>query len=201
METVVHDSKQAILDAAEHIVARDGYAGLSMRELSKQSGLAKSTLYHYFEDKHQIYLSMLERDMEIHRAKLHAATQEPGDARHRLEHIIRVYIDLLNRRGSVALNALRRTELDRDLLEMFRRNRPLIIAPVADVLQQGIDDGIFRPVDVELTVLSLFSMMNGFLAQRLLFECGTAGETALEADMIQHTVDLFLHGVCARLEA
>ncbi|MEZ4581801.1 MAG: TetR/AcrR family transcriptional regulator [Caldilineaceae bacterium] len=68
METFASDSKQAILDAAEHIIARDGYAGLSMRELSKQSGLAKSTLYHYFVDKHEIYLSVLERDMEIHRA-------------------------------------------------------------------------------------------------------------------------------------
>lgn len=195
METLVTDSKQAILDAAEHIIARDGYAGLSMRELSKQSGLAKSTLYHYFADKHEIYLSVLERDMEIHRAQLCAAAEEPGNALDRMERMIRVYIDLLNKRGSVALNALRRTELEGDLIDMFRRNRPLIIAPIANVIQQGIDDGVFRPVDVELTVMSLFSMMNGFVAQRLLFECDTVGEAALESEMIEHTLDLFLNGI------
>jgi AcrR family transcriptional regulator len=195
VETLVTDSKQAILDAAEHIIARDGYAGLSMRELSKQSGLAKSTLYHYFADKHEIYLSVLERDMEIHRTQLCAAAAEPGNALDRMERMIRVYIDLLNKRGSVALNALRRTELEGDLIDMFRRNRPLIIAPIANVIQQGIDEGAFRAVDVELTVMSLFSMMNGFVAQRLLFECDTVGEATLESEMIEHTLDLFLNGI------
>lgn len=195
METLTTDSKQAILDAAESIIARDGYAGLSMRELSKQSGLAKSTLYHYFVDKHEIYLSVLERDMEIHRSQLCAAAEEPGNALVRMERMIRVYIDLLNKRGSVALNALRRTELEGDLIEMFRRNRPHIIAPIASVIQQGVDEGVFRPVDVELTVMSLFAMMNGFVAQRLLFDCDTAAETALEHDMIEHTLDLFLNGI------
>ena len=197
VETFASDSKQAILDAAEHIIARDGYAGLSMRELSKQSGLAKSTLYHYFVDKHEIYLSVLERDMEIHRARLCAAAEEPGDALARIQRVIRVYIDLLNERGSVALNALRRTELEGDLIDMFRRNRPLIIAPIAGVIRQGIADGIFRPVDVDMTVMSLFALMNGFVAQRLLFECASMGETALEAEMIEHTLDLFLNGIKA----
>ncbi|MFV0644049.1 MAG: TetR/AcrR family transcriptional regulator, partial [Sphingomonadaceae bacterium] len=63
MEVIATDSREAILNAAEQIINYAGYAGLSMRELSTQSGLAKSTLYHYFEDKHQIYLSVLERDM------------------------------------------------------------------------------------------------------------------------------------------
>ena len=61
-EVITVDSRQAILNAAEGILNRSGYAGLSMRELSRESGLAKSTLYHYFEDKHQIYLSVVERE-------------------------------------------------------------------------------------------------------------------------------------------
>ena len=50
MDVIATDSKETILNAAEHIIVHAGYAGLSMRELSKQSGLAKSTLYHYFDD-------------------------------------------------------------------------------------------------------------------------------------------------------
>lgn len=47
-----------ILDAAEKIFARDGFEHASMNEIAKESEFTKRTLYQYFEDKSDLYLSV-----------------------------------------------------------------------------------------------------------------------------------------------
>lgn len=47
-----------ILDAAEKIFARDGFEHASMNEIAKESEFTKRTLYQYFEDKNDLYLSV-----------------------------------------------------------------------------------------------------------------------------------------------
>lgn len=51
--------RQYILDAAEIIFARDGYENASMNEIAKLSEFTKRTLYQYFADKADLYISTL----------------------------------------------------------------------------------------------------------------------------------------------
>lgn len=44
-------TKQKILACAKVLFARDGYEGLSMRVLAKESGVGLSSIYHFFKDK------------------------------------------------------------------------------------------------------------------------------------------------------
>jgi AcrR family transcriptional regulator len=193
---VTIDSKQAILNAAEGILNRSGYAGLSMRELSRESGLAKSTLYHYFEDKHQIYLSVVERDMVEFREQILAAIDTDGNAVERLRSMISAYFTLLNERGIIALHAFRRSgDLECELSDLFREHRPKMMDPLIEVVQEGIDEGLFRPVNAELTVVTIFGMVNGFLAQRLISGDDSKDYTGREAELADHTISLLLDGL------
>lgn len=49
--------EKEIIDAAEKIFARDGYAHASMNEISREAEFSKRTLYQYFENKSDLYLS------------------------------------------------------------------------------------------------------------------------------------------------
>jgi len=195
--TVTTHSKQAILDAAEQILTLHGYAGLSMRELSRQSGLAKSTLYHYFHDKNEIYISVLERHIAIVGDHINAASHVEGDAAARLRAVIQAYFDMISVRGIFTLGALRRMgELDRpQLSSIYNQHRQYIVAPIAAIIQEGIDADQFRPVDPEMTVTSLFGMMNGFLINKLIFKLGLMEAGEVDNDIVEHTSDLFLHGI------
>lgn len=198
-ETISTNSKDVILDAAEHLIAEHGYAGLSMRELSKHSGVAKSTLYHYFQDKREIYLSVLERDMTLLQRQLTEAAAAPGrSVSDRLRAIIETYVDIVSDRGIIALNALRRAgEFDGELSGFFHEHRHAFMQPFRSILQDGIDQGVFRAdLDIDLSILSLVGMMNSFYAQRLLFECG--GEDIFmppRDEIIEHTLSLYLQGI------
>jgi AcrR family transcriptional regulator len=51
--------KQFIIDAAVKIFSKDGFEPASMNEIAKEAGYTKKTLYQYFEDKADIFLSVL----------------------------------------------------------------------------------------------------------------------------------------------
>ena len=51
-------ARDAILDAAWELVAEQGLAGLSMRDLARRAGITTPTVYAYFDSKNAIYDAM-----------------------------------------------------------------------------------------------------------------------------------------------
>ncbi len=47
----MHDKKERILNATEHLLAKHGFSGLSMSMIAKEAGVATGTLYTHFTDK------------------------------------------------------------------------------------------------------------------------------------------------------
>lgn len=192
--TMAVDSRELILDAAERIITQRGYSGLSMRELARESGLAKGTIYHHFRDKRDVCLRMIERVMDASRARVTAAAEGPGGYRQRLQALIETYFDLIRDRRPVILATLRElSEEDREARSLFREHSRGLIEPIAGIITEGMAAGEFRRVDPELSALSLLGMMNGFVAHRLLVD-----ETEIEARTIEHTLELFLCGLLRR---
>jgi TetR/AcrR family transcriptional regulator len=54
-------TRQAILNAAQTIIARDGFSGARIDEIAKASGYNKSLIFQYFTDKAGLYRAVIER--------------------------------------------------------------------------------------------------------------------------------------------
>lgn len=57
-------SRRRILDAAAEIAGERGYAGTSMGEVLKRSGLPKSSIYWHFADKDALFAAVIEDSYE-----------------------------------------------------------------------------------------------------------------------------------------
>lgn len=55
---------EIILKEAAQLIGRKGYAGTSFQEIADKVGIHKSTLFHYFKNKEQMLLLILERSIE-----------------------------------------------------------------------------------------------------------------------------------------
>lgn len=53
------NTKTKIFSVAAHLFAEKGYNGVSMREISEQSGVSKPTIYYYFGSKEGIYQELV----------------------------------------------------------------------------------------------------------------------------------------------
>ncbi|MEL6869173.1 MAG: TetR/AcrR family transcriptional regulator [Pseudomonadota bacterium] len=70
------ETKQRILDAAEALFARDGFASVTVRQIMKQAGADVALAYYHFESKRDLFDAVLMRRAETMNAIRHAALDE-----------------------------------------------------------------------------------------------------------------------------
>jgi len=60
------EKRDAILDIASDIFLKRGYQGASVNEMSRKSGISKETFYRYFTNKEQLFLAVIDKELEIY---------------------------------------------------------------------------------------------------------------------------------------
>ena len=76
-------SRELVLDAAERVMAEDGFEAATVARVVKEAGIPLSSVYHYYGSKDGILLAVMERGAERFFADLPdrpAAARTPGGA-------------------------------------------------------------------------------------------------------------------------
>jgi len=186
-ESTTPDSKDAILDAAQGLIALYGYAGFSIRDLSRESGLAKGTIYHHFRDKREIYRSVMERDFSELVGGLEEAVARVEDPVVWLGCFVRAYLRQANERRTHIRALLRELgAMEGEMRQMALKIREGVAGPVAAVIQRGIAQGRFRDVPPQVAVMALIGALNTYIAWQLVVDEDSVDESV--ADMILNTI-------------
>jgi TetR/AcrR family transcriptional regulator len=143
-------SRDKILDVAEALFARRGFAGVGLREVADRVGLGKSSLFHHFKSKADLYLAVLRRVFERIDASV-PAVAESGTHAERLTRTIDALIDALAEHPTTARLLLRGLFEDDDLPEEaepaladVEAQIERILGRVLALLHSGIEAGAFR---------------------------------------------------------
>lgn len=194
VEAEFSPQKQAIVDAARGLFLKYGYEGLSIRDLAEHCGLAKATIYHHFRDKREIFLSVLSHGVMVmhqHIAEAVAAEQTPVD---KLRAGVNAYCEMLVERRMFFLWSVRaNAETEEQLRAFVHSHKDFFLGPLTEVLQEGIDTGVFRGIDAQMSVLCLFGMLNASMAYHIM-----SNETPDSSEIAARVLDLFLSGVSAK---
>jgi AcrR family transcriptional regulator len=83
--------REALLDAADRIVQRDGPA-VSMASIAAEAGITKPILYRHFGDKNGLYGALAERHTDRLLATLRDALATEGTPRQRVERTVDAYL-------------------------------------------------------------------------------------------------------------
>jgi len=154
-------SRDKILDCAEQLFARRGFAGIGLAEVAEQVGLSKSSLFHHFSSKAQLYAAVMARILDRIEAELMRSLALGGTPVERLDRWIDVVIDLFASRPTYARLLLRSLfeddELTGALPEEQHVNTTLrhIVGAAERLLREGMEDGVFRPANVAHTVQTI----------------------------------------------
>ncbi|MFD3927957.1 TetR/AcrR family transcriptional regulator [Streptomyces sp. NPDC058614] len=76
------DKRQAILDAAFTVFARQGYANTCVKEIAEEAGVAKPTVYNHLSDKENLFRHAMEAAADLVSAENLAVVErlrDPGD--------------------------------------------------------------------------------------------------------------------------
>lgn len=163
------ETREAILDACDRIMARWGFRKMTMDDLAKEAGISKRTIYGYFPSKLEVGLSSIGRVVQAATEELAqiATSSNPPPQRLRC---------MLERRVMVRVLAVQ--DYHQSLDELFEAVRPSYMARrrdafareaqlFADVLLQGRAQGKFAFEDAAATAESLLLATNAFLPYSL----------------------------------
>jgi AcrR family transcriptional regulator len=187
----VSPQKAELINIAHQLIAEFGYDGFSIRDLAHRSGLATATIYHHFRDKEDIFLHVLEVDAVTVHSRAMMIVNGEGEPLAKLQQLIHSHSRMLYEDRLVAMSTMRRIKSMEDRLDWFlTRILPLLSEPIQLVLEQGVAQGVFRPMDTQLAALSLL----GLLHQHCIFALVLDMQERSEA-IGDHVVTLFLHGI------
>ena len=157
-------SREKILDAAEGLFAKRGYAAVGLREVAEVVGLGKSSLFHHFRSKPQLYAAVAARILVRIEARVVQAVAGGGDAVERLERWLDEVVDVLAENPTYARLLLRSLfeddDLPGDLPEEIEGHAATqrLMAGASALLREGMSAGLFRVANVQHLLLNLVGL-------------------------------------------
>ena len=160
------ERRSQILDAATKVFARFGFNKARMDDIVEESGLSKGTLYWYFDSKDDIIIAILKRVLGYEFRKLESIRDSDASARQRLEEFVAFMVNDIDHMMPImplfydffALG-LRQKKVRFVLAELLK----VMNDTMGPIIQEGIKNGEFRPVDVHEATLAVGAMLEGTL--------------------------------------
>jgi len=154
-------TREKIVETAEGLFARFGFAGVGMRAVADSVGVSKSALFHHFPTKRALWAAVLERSMLEFDARIAAAADRAGTALERMRLCIEAVIDSLVEnpaRAPLLLRSLFEVEDEEPVDAAAREVLERVLGRVAAGLEAGLVSGELRPVSVPHTLQSLIGL-------------------------------------------
>ncbi len=149
-------TKNKILDEALIMFAENGYKGTNLRDLAARLGLSKSALYKHFDDKEDIWNSLLDR-MEIYYAERFGSESsrppQPKSCEELLTHTMAMLRFTVNDPKIILTRKLLLTEQFHDervkklATKHFLEGTQKMFARIFEVM---MDDGLLKKDDYEM---------------------------------------------------
>ena len=144
------EARARIMRAAERLFALKGFAATSVHEITDAAQVNRALLYYYFEDKHALYMSLLDEGTVEFTAMIDQALDMPGSYQERLAAFVRGHLELICRRGDHC-RMIHRCLLDgqQDEFGLVQRFRTAT-ARLVEFFRDGMAAGEFRAGDPEI---------------------------------------------------
>ncbi|MEM8806509.1 MAG: TetR family transcriptional regulator [Cyanobacteria bacterium P01_G01_bin.38] len=151
-------TKAQILDAAEEEFARYGLAGARTEPIAANTGVTKAMIHYYFGTKEELYQAVLERYAATFLAAVEALDVQdlsPPDALKQFIRTAVTYEVAHPYEGKVLLHEAMSNQ--GKYFKLTGWEVPINLG--VELLQKGVDEGYFRPLDPWLTMIHIMGVV------------------------------------------
>ncbi len=149
------DTREVIMEATFRAISEHGYADLRLRDIGEEMEMTRQVIHYHFDGKYDLIASFLEYVIDQYEGSVEV--EEGGDPRTELDARIdqclfgpefggfshwdrmRVYHELFAH-----------AQNDERHREIFNDHYGRIRGSIVEVVERGIEEGTFRPVDADL---------------------------------------------------
>lgn len=155
-------TRAKLVDVARQLFAKKGVEDTTMNDIAQASKKGRRTLYTYFKSKEQIYMAVVESELEMLSTQMEKAASKPVSPDKKILELIMTHLDAIKmvvyRNGTLRADFFRdiwrveamRKEFDRKETALFRH-----------VLHEGKEQNLFDIDNVEITADILHYCIKG----------------------------------------
>jgi len=189
---------EELVAAALEVFVERGYEGTTLADVARRAGVTKGTIYLYFENKEALFKAVVRETIVPVIAQGEALARSfTGSARDLLEQLVREYWRLVGETALAGIPKLMMAEAATfPELTRFYYDEVVVRGQrlMAGVIERGVKNGEFRPVNVMLAAkLAMSPLMHATVVRRAFASCMPEGFN-VQAYLDTH-IDLYLHGI------
>jgi AcrR family transcriptional regulator len=186
-------NRDEILEAAAQIFRQKGFHAASMQDIAQAVHLQKASLYHHVNSKQDILLALLDQALDLLIAQMEAVLLQPLAADEKLRQGMKAYLEtMLENSDLAAVLLLEHRSLKPQYHARHIPRRDRFEQLWREMIQDGLDQGVFDQDDPALTARALLGVMNWTITWY------RAGGSLTPDDLAQLYADLFLRGLLVR---
>jgi AcrR family transcriptional regulator len=163
-------SRELVLDAAERVMAEDGFEAATLARVVAESGIPMSSVYHYYGSKDGILLAVMERGAERFFADLPDPDQRMGPAARHLTQIVATVVETLERHPRflrlLIVFALQPPQGESDVDAVVGRVREMALVRLRKQLSLAFGDDPRSAAIAQLARFALAAFDGAFIAAR-----------------------------------
>jgi AcrR family transcriptional regulator len=165
-DRIFKDTRQVLLEAAAEEFALHGYIGANINHISLAAGLAKGTIYNYFESKRALMLALIDEIAVTHFEFIADQVSQESNVIRRLERFFEAGFDWVTNhlaQTKVIFITLNGPEIEFKQY-MYQAYQPMLRLVGKDILAAGMEQGIFRQVEAASTAGLILTIYFGSIS-------------------------------------
>jgi len=187
-QTELEQRQREIAEKAVVLFIEKGFNETSMRQIAKAIGVGKSTLYDYFASKDEIVVFFLQEHLEVLMQRAEAIRAGEGKASDHLSRIMEMHLAFLLENRAFYLRLMFEAQrLKIESQQRIQMHRYAYQDLIKSLIETGIEQGSFRPVDATMAMKTLISMMTPVVF--------TSRPSGTPEEMLKNGLDLILNGL------
>ena len=149
-----------ILKSAAAAFRRRGYHGASVDEIASALEMTKGNLYYYFKNKEDILFACHDYSLDLLLALMTDVQAEPSSPEAKLRRLVLAFVHLILDELHATALTLDPEALSPPLLKKIIAKRDQFDHGIRDIIQQGIDQGVFTPGDPKMIEFAMMGAIN-----------------------------------------
>ena len=167
MSKIKESSKTQILDAAMKVFVKNGYEQTRMEDIADISGLSKGAIYHHYESKKELFLSLIDYWEETF---FFTVFFNKGDSSIKAEDLLRqITRDIVltfKTKKHILLAELEFWSLanhDKDIRDKTSGLYVKLLKLFKSLIRKGIKENHFKKLNVDVAALSVMTALQGVI--------------------------------------
>lgn len=186
--------RKEILEAAFRLFAAKGYGGVSMQEIAAESEFSIGTLYNFFSNKEELFLSMVEEKFTESRRFIEMRVAEKNDSFDKLCAAVEAELEFIEKnRGFftffVFARGMRESEVHMDIHEKVEEHFEKHIEFFQGLIDACKREHYLKDLDSRKLALTLIGIINAWL-----FNWLKGPDDIVLKEQKELIMDLFLSG-------